>query len=122
LGLSNRRERDLLELRRGEHPVLVQKSTDHPITLGDASCQLEESIGTSTPATRTTLTTDSDSMSGAAFAATSGTAVQFRIHAFIPSMSACSDDPPGGAATCMFSSFRRVVCMNDPMRDPVLDP
>jgi hypothetical protein len=102
--------------------VLVQESTDHPITLGNATRQLEESIGTSTPAMRTRLMTDSGSMSGAAFAATSGTAVQFRIHALSLPMSACGDDPLGGATSCVFSSFRRVVCMNDPMRDPVLDP
>jgi hypothetical protein len=114
LSFSERRERDLFELRRREHPVLVQESTDRTITLGDASCEFVESIAPTVPVTSTPFMADSDPMSGAAFAATNGTAVQFRIHASIPLMSACSDDPLGGAATCMFSSLHRVVCMNDP--------
>jgi hypothetical protein len=102
--------------------MLVQESTDRPITLGDASRQLVEAIVPTLPTTSRRDTTDDDLVSGAAFAATSGTAVHFGIHAFIPLMSACRDDPFGGAMTCMFSSLHRVVCMNDSINDPINGP
>jgi hypothetical protein len=122
LSLSERRERDLFNLGRREHAMLVQESTDRPITLGDASRQLVEAIVPTLPITSRRDTADDDLMTRAAFAATSGTAVHFRIHAFIPLMSACSDDPSGGATTCLFGSLHRVVCMNDPLNDPLNDP
>jgi len=100
---------------KNQMPTVEGEGVDRcPVSFGDTSRQLVEAIVPAIPITSMTFMTDSDFMSRAAFAATSGTAVRLRIHAFLPPMSASSDDPSGGATTCLFGSLQRVVCMNDP--------